>query len=56
VDGSGGLADGVEVDHAATLVFGDLGVGGPELGGKGLVGEPGLAGKRAAQGDGEAPP
>jgi hypothetical protein len=36
--------DGVEVDDAATLVFGDLGVGDPELRGEGLAGEPGLTG------------
>jgi hypothetical protein len=36
--------DGVEVDDAATLVFGDLGVGDPELYGQGLAGEPGLTG------------
>ena len=36
--------DGVEVDDAATLVFGDLGVGDPELHGEGLAGEPGLTG------------
>jgi hypothetical protein len=34
----------MEVDHAAALVFGDLGVGDPDLGGEGLAGEPGLAG------------
>jgi hypothetical protein len=44
------------MDHAATLVFGDLGIGDAELGGKGLVGQPGLAGERAAQGDREPPP
>ena len=48
--------DGVEVDDAAPLVFGDLGVGDPELGGERLVGEPGLAGEGPAEGDGEAPP
>jgi hypothetical protein len=36
--------DGVEVDHAAALVFGDLGVGDPELRAEGLAGEPCLAG------------
>jgi hypothetical protein len=48
--------DGVEVDHAAALVFGDLGEGDPQLGGEGLVRQPGLASKGAAQGDGEAAP
>ena len=48
--------DGVEVDDAAPLVFGDLGVGDPDLGGERLVGEPGLAGESAAQRDGEAAP
>jgi hypothetical protein len=32
----------VEVDGATALVFGDLGVGDPELHGEGLAGEPGL--------------
>jgi hypothetical protein len=45
--------DGVEVDDAAALVFGDLGVGDPELRGEGLAGEPGLTGQRPPQGDGE---
>jgi hypothetical protein len=45
--------DGVEVDDAAALVFGDLGVGDPELRGEGLAGESGLAGQGPAQGDGE---
>jgi len=44
----------VEVDDPAALVFGDLGVGQPRLGGECLAGEPGLAGEGAAQGDGEA--
>ena len=48
--------DGVEVDDATMLVFGDLGVGDPELRGEGLAGEPGLAGQLPAQGDGEATP
>ena len=48
--------DGVEVDHAAALVFGDLGEGDPQLRGEGLVRQPGLASKGAAQGDGEAAP
>ena len=48
--------DGVEVDDAAALVFGDLGVGDPDLRGEGLAGEPGLAGQGPAQGDGEAAP
>ena len=48
--------DGVEVDHAAALVFGDLGEGDPDLRGERLVGQPGLAGEGAAQGDGEAAP
>src|SRR5262249_41436233 len=48
--------DGVEVDDAAPLVFSDLGEGDAELGGKRFVGEPGLAGKGAAQGDGESAP
>jgi len=48
--------DGVEVDYAASLVFGDLGVRNPDLGGEGLAGEPGLAGEGPAQGDGEAAP
>jgi len=47
---------GVEVDHAATLVLGDLGVGDPELRGEGLACEPGLTGESAPQGDGEAAP
>jgi hypothetical protein len=46
----------VEVDDSAALVFGDLGVGGPGLGGERLASEPGVAGEGAAQGDGEAPP
>jgi hypothetical protein len=46
----------VKVDHAAPLVLGDLGEGDPELTVKDLVGHPGAAGQRAAQGDGEAPP
>ena len=37
--------DGVEVDHATSLVLGDLGKGNPELGGEGLVGHPGAAGQ-----------
>jgi hypothetical protein len=41
----------VEVDDPAALVFGDLGVGQPRLGGECLAGKPG-----PAQGDGEAPP
>jgi hypothetical protein len=48
--------DGVEVDHAAQLVLGDLGERDPDPGGKRLVGEPGLSGEGAAQDDGEAPP
>jgi hypothetical protein len=48
--------DGVEVDDAAALVFGDLGVGDPDLGGEGLAGEPGLAGQCPAQGDREPAP
>ena len=48
--------DGVEVDHAAPLVFGDLGVGDAELGVESLAGEPGLAGYGPAQGDGEPAP
>src|SRR5204863_2286093 len=48
--------DGVEVDDAAALVFGDLGVGDSELGGEGFAGEPGLAGQGPAQGDGEPAP
>ncbi len=36
--------DGVEVDDAAPLVFGDLGVGDPELLAEGFAGESGLAG------------
>ncbi len=48
--------DGVEVDDAAALVFGDLGVGDPDLRGKRLVGKPGLAGQGPAEGDGEAAP
>ena len=48
--------DRVEVDDPAALVFGDLGVGEPGLGGERLAGEPGLAGEGAAQGDGEAAP
>jgi hypothetical protein len=35
--------DGVEVDHATPLVFGDLGVGDPQLRGEGLAAEPGAA-------------
>ena len=46
----------MEVDDSAALVFGDLGVGEPHLGGERLAGEPGLAGEGPAQGDGEAPP
>jgi hypothetical protein len=46
----------VEVDDAAALVFGDLGVGDPDLGGEGLVSEPGLAGQGAAESDGEPAP
>jgi hypothetical protein len=37
--------NGMEVDDATTLVFGDLGVGDPELRREGLAGEPGLAGQ-----------
>src|SRR5262249_2502893 len=48
--------DGVEVDNAAALVFGDLGVGDPDLGGEVLAGEPGVAGQGPAQGDGESAP
>jgi hypothetical protein len=48
--------DGVEVDDAAALVFGDLGVGDPQLCGEGLAGEPGLTGESAPQGDTEAAP
>jgi hypothetical protein len=48
--------DGVEVDNPATLVFGDLGVGDPELGGECLIGEPGQTGKGSPEGDGEAAP
>jgi hypothetical protein len=33
----------VEVDHAAPLVFGDLGVGDADLGVEGLAGQPNLA-------------
>ena len=48
--------DGVKIDNAAPLILGDLGKGDPQLGCEGLVCQPGLAGKRAAQGDSEAPP
>jgi hypothetical protein len=48
--------DGVEVDHAAALVFGDLGKTDPQLRGQVLVRQPGLAGDGPAEGDGEAPP
>jgi hypothetical protein len=48
--------DGVEVDHAAALVFGDLGERDPDLGSQRLVGQPGLASERPAEGDGEAAP
>jgi hypothetical protein len=34
----------VEVDDTVMLVFGDLGVGDPDLGREGLAGDPGLAG------------
>jgi hypothetical protein len=44
----------VEVDNAAPLVFGDLGVGNPDLDGELLVGQPSLAGQGPAQADGEA--
>src|SRR5262249_30196092 len=43
-------------NDAAPLVFGDLGVGDPDLAGQRCVGEPGLAGESAAQGDGEPTP
>jgi hypothetical protein len=46
----------VEVDNAAPLVFGDLGVGDPDLGGKRRVGQPCLSGEGTAQGDGKAAP
>jgi hypothetical protein len=46
----------VEVDDAAPLILGDLGVGDPDLRGEGLAGEPGLAGQGSAQGDGKAAP
>ena len=46
----------MEVDDATPLVFGDLGVGDPDLRGEGLAGEPGLAGQGPAQGDGEPAP
>ena len=46
----------MEVDHAAPLVFGDLGELHPhQLPGRGL-GEPQVLGELAAQGDGEPPP
>ena len=48
--------DGVEVNHAAALVFGNLGVGDPHLGGEGLASEPGVAGQSPAQGDREPAP
>ena len=48
--------DRVEVDDPSALVFGDLGVGQPHLSGERRVGEPGLAGEGAAQGNSEAPP
>jgi hypothetical protein len=47
--------DGVEVDHAATLVLGDLGVRNAELLGQPRPGDPGLVGERSLEGDGEAP-
>jgi len=37
--------DGVKVNDAAALVFGDLGIGDPDLSVQGLGGEPGLAGR-----------
>src|ERR1019366_3537786 len=48
--------DGVEVDHAAALVFGDLGVGDAQLRGERRAAHPGLAGECPAQGNGEAAP
>jgi hypothetical protein len=47
---------GLLIPDAAALIFGDLGVGDPDLGGEGLAGEPGLTGQGPAQGDGEAAP
>jgi len=46
----------VEVHHAASLIFGDLDKGDADLGGKRLIGEPGLAGECPAEGDGEPAP
>ena len=48
--------DGVKVDNAAPLVFGDLGVGETCLGGERLAGEPSPAGQGPAECDGEAAP
>jgi hypothetical protein len=59
VAGPGGAVkpdDGVEVDDAAPLILGNLGVGQPGLGGERLAGESGPAGQRAAERDGEPAP
>ena len=48
--------DGVEVDDAAPLVLGDLGVGETGLRGERLAGQPGAAGQRPAERDGEPAP
>jgi len=48
--------DGVEVDDAAPLVLGDLGVGETSLGGERLAGQPGAAGQGPAERDGEPAP
>jgi hypothetical protein len=59
VGGSVGAVDadhGVEVDQAAALVFGDLGVGQPGVVGELPHGEAGGVGEQAAQADGEPVP
>ena len=51
-----GEGSGWEVDDAAPLVLGDLGIGETSLGGERLAGEPGPAGQRTAERDGEPAP
>jgi hypothetical protein len=46
----------VEVNDAAPLVFGDLGVGDPDLVGERFGGQPRLPGEGPAQGDREPAP
>ena len=46
----------MEVNDSTPLVFGNLGVGDTDLGRERLVGQPGLPGECAAQGDGEPAP